>query len=38
MFKSAPFATEIATQFVLAASIGLTVSLALAGLVLLLAA
>ena len=38
MFKSAPYAAEIATQIVLAASIGQTVSLALAGLVLLLAA
>jgi len=38
MLKSAPFAAELATQIVLAASIGLIVSLALAGLVLLLAA
>ena len=38
MFKSAPFAAELATQIVLAASIGLSVSIALAGLVLLLAA
>jgi hypothetical protein len=38
MIKSAPFAAELATQIVLAASIGLAVSLALAGLVLLLAA
>lgn len=38
MIKSVPFAAELATQIVLAASIGLLVSLALAGLVLLLAA
>ena len=38
MLKSTPFAAELATQIVLAASIGLIVSLALAGLVLLLAA
>jgi hypothetical protein len=38
MIKSAPFAAELATQIVLAASIGLLVSIALAGLVLLLAA
>jgi hypothetical protein len=38
MLKSAPFAAEIATQVVLAAAVGLAVSLVLAGLVLLLAA
>ena len=38
MLRSAPFAAELATQIVLAATIGLAVSLALAGLVLLLAA
>ena len=38
MIKSASFAVELATQIVLAASIGLIVSIALAGLVLLLAA
>ena len=38
MIKSVPFAAELATQIVLAAGIGLIVSLALAGLVLLLAA
>jgi len=38
MLKSVPFAAELATQIVLAAAIGLFVSLALAGLVLLLAA
>jgi hypothetical protein len=38
MIKSASFAVELATQVALAAAIGLIVSLALAGLVLLLAA
>jgi len=38
MIKSASFAAELATQIVLAASIGLLVSIALAGVVLLLAA
>jgi hypothetical protein len=38
MLKSAPFAAELATQIVLAAAIGLAVSLALAAFVLLLAA
>jgi hypothetical protein len=38
MIKSASFAVELATQIALAASVGLLVSIALAGLVLLLAA
>jgi len=38
MIKSTSFAVEFATQVVLAASIGLAVSIALAGFVLLLAA
>ena len=38
MIKSTPFAAELAMQVVLAAAIGLAVSLALAGFVLLLAA
>lgn len=38
MIKSASFAVELATQVALAGAIGLIVSLALAGLVLLLAA
>jgi len=38
MLKSAPFAAELATQVVLAAAVGLVVSLALAAVVLLLAA
>ena len=38
VIKSASFAVELATQVALAAAIGLIVSLALAGLVLLLAA
>ncbi len=38
MNKSASFTVELATQVVLAAAVGLAVSLALAGLVLLLAA
>lgn len=38
MTKSTPFAIELAAQIVLAAAIGLFVSIALAGAVLLLAA
>ena len=38
MLKSAPFAAELATQVVLAAIIGLAISLALGAAVLLLAA